>query len=146
MKIESPLFGSFEVAEDKLIEFPAGLPGFENCRRFTLVHEEGGSQRLFQLQCVEDPGLAFSLADPRDLGVNYEFPLDDEEVAQLALGSPLDAWVTLIVRREGVGEGTPANAGLRANFMAPVVINVAARRGLQKVLNRIGFDVTLRGS
>lgn len=145
MKIESPLFGSFEVAEDKLIEFPAGLPGFEDCHLFTLVHEEGGSQRLFQLQSVDDPGLAFSLADPKDLGVNYEFPLDDQEVAALGLQSPADAWVALIVRREAIGEGTPANAGLRANFMAPLVINVAARRGLQKVLNRIGFDVTVRG-
>jgi flagellar assembly factor FliW len=40
MQIKSPLFGSAEIAEDKIIEFPSGLPGFEQCRRFTLLHEE----------------------------------------------------------------------------------------------------------
>jgi flagellar assembly factor FliW len=33
---------------------------------------------------------------------------------------------------------------MRANFMAPLVINVEARRGLQKIINRLGCDVTLR--
>lgn len=145
MNIQSELFGSFEVDEDKLIDFPAGLPGFESCTRYTLVREAGGTHGVFQLQSVEDPGLAFSLADPRELGVNYEFELSDAEIAGLALSDPADAWVGVIVRRDEIGGGTPANAGLRANFMAPVVINLAARRGLQKVLNRLGCDITLRG-
>ena len=38
MQIKSPMFGSAEIAEDKIIEFPMGLPGFEDCRRWTLVH------------------------------------------------------------------------------------------------------------
>ena len=29
MQIKSPMFGSAEIAEDKIIEFPMGLPGFE---------------------------------------------------------------------------------------------------------------------
>ena len=28
MQIKSPMFGSAEIAEDKIIEFPMGLPGF----------------------------------------------------------------------------------------------------------------------
>lgn len=146
MIIQSDLFGPFEVDEDKLIDFPAGLPGFETSTHYTLVQEEGGSHGVLQLQSVEDPGLAFSLTDPRQLGVNYEFELSDEEIASLALSDPADAWVGVIVRRDEIGGGTPANAGLRANFMAPVVINLTARRGLQKVLNRVGCDITLRGS
>lgn len=146
MKIQSDLFGPFEVDEDKLIDFPGGLPGFEDCTRYTLVREEGASHGIFQLQSVDDPALGFSLTDPRTLGVNYEFALTDPEVAALALTDPADAWVGVIVRRDEIGGGTPANAGLRANFMAPIVINVATRRGLQKVINRLGCDITLRGS
>lgn len=52
--------------------------------------------------------------------------------------------MAVIVRKEEAGEGSPATAGLRANFMAPLVINVAARRGLQKVINKLGCDITLR--
>jgi flagellar assembly factor FliW len=146
MHIHSVLFGPFEVDEDKLIEFPAGLPGFESSTRYTLVREEGATHGVLQLQSVDDPALAFALADSRDLGVNYEFELSDPEVAALALTDPLDAWVGVIVRRDEIGGGTPANAGLRANFMAPLVINLAARRGLQKIISRLGCDITLRAT
>ena len=141
MKIESPVLGAFEVSEEKLIEFPAGLPGFENCRRFALVHEEGAEHTVFMLQSADDPDVTFSVTGPEQFGINYEFPLSDEELALLQLERPEDALVAIIVRK---GDDDPATAGLRANFMAPLVINVSARRGLQKVINKLGCDILLR--
>lgn len=143
MKIESPVFGSAEVADDKVIDFPAGLPGFEHCKRFVLVHEEGSAADVFLLQSADDADVAFSVTGPQQLGVNYEFVLSDEEVALLELASPEAAQVVVIVRKDGEG-GSPATTGLRANFMAPLVINVEARRGLQKVISRLGCDIVLR--
>jgi len=50
----------------------------------------------------------------------------------------------VIVRKdEGEGEG-PASTGLRANFMAPVVINTGERVGLQKVIGQLDCEITLR--
>jgi len=144
MRIESPVFGAVEVSEDKVIEFPGGLPGFEHCTRFALAHEVGSAASVFQLQSLDDPAVVFSITGPENLGVNYEFSLDDEESKLLQLARPEDALVAVIVRKGEPGEGSPASAGLRANFMAPVVINVAARRGLQKVINKLGCDITLR--
>ncbi|ANQ83562.1 flagellar assembly protein FliW [Azoarcus olearius] len=143
MKIESPVFGSAEVSDDKVIEFPAGLPGFEHCKRFVLVHEEGSDTAVFLLQSVDDADVAFSITGPEQLGINYEFALSDEEVATLGLASPAEALVAVIVRKDGEA-GSPASTGLRANFMAPLVINVEGRRGLQKVINRLGCDIVLR--
>ena len=143
MRIESPVFGPFEISEDKVIEFPAGLPGFESCKRFALVHEEGSAASVFLLQSADDPAVVFSLTSPETLGVNYEFSLSDDEVATLKLASPSDALVAVIVRKDEA-PGSPATAGLRANFMAPVVINIAARRGMQKVITKLGCDITLR--
>lgn len=85
MKIESPMLGAVEVSDDKLIEFPAGLPGFEHCRRFALVHEEGGGSTVFQLQSADDPEVSFSVTGPEQFGITYEFALSDEEVATLQL-------------------------------------------------------------
>jgi len=144
MKIESLVFGTVEVSEDKVIEFPAGLPGFEDCKRFALVHEDGASAGILLLQSVDNPEVMFSITGPDNLGVNYEFNLSDEEVATLKLANPGDAMVAVIVRKEEGDDTTPASTGLRANFMAPLVINVSARRGLQKVINKLGCDVTLR--
>ncbi|PTD95929.1 flagellar assembly protein FliW [Pseudothauera lacus] len=144
MKIDSTEFGTFEVSEDKIIDFPAGLPGFEQCKRFALVHEEGSEVAVLVLQSADDPDVAFSLADPATLGIHYEFALSDEESALLGLAKPEDALVTVIVRKDGSDAGSPTTAGLRANFMAPVVINAAGRRGLQKVFTKVGCDITLR--
>lgn len=141
MKIESPVLGVVDVSDDKVIDFPAGLPGFEHCHRFVLVHEEGRETTIFQLQSVDDPDVSFSLTGPEQFGITYEFPLSDDEVAALQLDRPEDALVAIIVRKEGED---PATAGLRANFMAPLVINVGARRGLQKVINKLGCDIILR--
>lgn len=144
MKIESLVFGTVDIPEDKVIEFPAGLPGFEDCKRFALTHEEGSSASVFLLQGVDNPELVFSITGPDTLGVNYEFSLSDEDVATLGLTNPADAFIAVIVRKDDGDGKNPASAGLRANFMAPVVINVAARRGLQKIITRLGCDVTLR--
>ena len=144
MQIKSPMFGSAEVPEDKVIEFPLGLPGFEACRRFALVHEEGGEPEVFLLQSADDPEVAFSITLPARLGVNLEFPLSDEEVALLKLASPEQAAVAVIVRKEDAEANGPASTGLRANFIAPLVINVVSRIGLQKVINRLGCEITLR--
>lgn len=142
MKIESQVFGTVDIADEKVIEFPGGLPGFEDRTRFALLHNEDAGATLFQLQSVDDPELVFSVTGPENLGVNYQFDLSADETALLALERPEDAAIAVIVRK---GDGdSPESAGLRANFMAPLVINVSARRGLQKVINRIACDVTLR--
>jgi flagellar assembly factor FliW len=141
MKIESPVLGAIEISDDKVIEFPAGLPGFGDLHRFVLLHEEGGDGKIFQLQSLDDADVAFSLAGPEQLGITYELPLTDEEEAMLRLSRPEDAVVAIVVRKD---DEAPANAGLRANFMAPVVINIQQQRGLQKIIEKGACDIILR--
>lgn len=141
MKIENPVLGAVEVSEDKIIEFPAGLPGFEKLRRFVFLHEGSGDGNVFLLQSVEDTSVTFSLTGPEQLGITYEFPLSDAEVASLKLSRPEDAVVAVIIRK---GDDAPASAGLRANFMAPLLINIQQRRGLQKVIEKGDCDIILR--
>jgi flagellar assembly factor FliW len=144
MKIESPLFGTLEVSEEKIIEFPVGMPGFEQCHRFTLVHEESAEPHVFLLQSIEEPDIALSITPAANLGLVIEFGLTDEEVEHLQLKDPADALVTVIVRKAETDENSPEDTGLRANYMAPVIINVNARRGLQKVITRMGCEIVLR--
>lgn len=144
MKIESPVLGSVEVADDKLLEFPAGLAGFEDLRRFALLHdEEGATEGLYYLLAVDMPDLLFTATELTKLSVNYAFELSDEESAVLDLSDLAQAALLVILRR-GDAEDLPDSAGLRANFMAPLVINMETRRGLQKVLSRVDCEVTLR--
>ena len=73
MKVETYLFGAVEVSPEKVIEFPNGLVGFEQNKRFMLAHEDGTAQpSSYTLQSLDDPNLAFQIVDPVTLGFNYE--------------------------------------------------------------------------
>lgn len=128
-------FGKVEVDPDTVLTFPQGLPGFENLTRFTLLHEEGATT-IFWLQSVEDPDVQFSVTDPNSFRVNYQVTLQDDETALLELTDVADAAVMVMLSRD---EATDPS-GIKANFMAPLVINTKSRKGLQKALNQIeGF-------
>jgi flagellar assembly factor FliW len=144
MKIESPRFGSLEVDADKLIEFPTGLPGFEDCKQFTLLEvSEDKSSGVGILQSVDRPEVAFSIAEPGKFGLHYEFSLTEEEESLLRVSRIEDIAVFLILHR---GEGGTNEVPVKGNLMAPLVINAAQRIGIQKVIGRVGCDVTLRAT
>lgn len=138
MKVDTYLFGSVEIDPEKIISFPNGLVGFENCLRFTLVqeNEQGAS---FTLQSLDDPALAFQIVDPTTLGFNYELALSDAESALLQSPAPEDVVVMQVLfKQDGDGQ-----AAISPNLRAPLVINTRARVGLQKVMETFRPNVTL---
>lgn len=146
MRIDSPRFGSLEVESNKVVEFPLGLPGFEECKRFTFIELEQSTQILALLQSLDDPELVFSVTTPDLLGLHYEFELSAEEQELIQATRAEDIEVLLILRR-GDEESPHRRAGdvpVHANLMAPLVINVASMRGVQKVIARLGCEVTLK--
>jgi flagellar assembly factor FliW len=144
MNIDNPHSGSIEVSPDRVIEFPAGLAGFEEFRNFSLFHPEtegGALPRYFILQSIDDPSIAFNIADPETFGFNYEICLSDAEIAALELADPADAAVVVILVKDALpGSDTP----VRANLKAPLVINLRARRGIQHVFSNLNYQVTLK--
>lgn len=140
MKIESPRFGTLEVDPSKIIEFPRGLPGFEACRRFTLLDPPGDDPKYFVLQSLDDAAVAFHIADPARFGFSYEISLSDEDAAEIGLASPADAVVAVILSK------AESAMPVSANLNAPLVINFAARRGLQHVFARLDYAVTLKSA
>jgi reactive intermediate/imine deaminase len=131
VRIDSPRFGSLEVSTDQVIEFPAGLPGFEALHRFSLLRNEGPELSYFILQSIDDPAIAFHVADPANFACDYEIVLTDAEVEMIGLTDPLDAAVVvMLIKDENVG------LPLRIGINAPLVINVRTRRGVQHPLAR----------
>jgi flagellar assembly factor FliW len=135
MNIDSPRFGTLKVEPGKIIEFPEGLAGFEQHRRFSLFHPDDGDVKYFILQSLDDPALAFHIADPGQLGFNFEIVLSDAETALLKLNDPLDAAVAVILWKE---QGA---AQIRANLKAPLIINTRERRGLQHIFEQLNFPL-----
>jgi flagellar assembly factor FliW len=143
MKIESPRFGTLLVEPERIIEFPRGLVGLEDCKRYTLFHPEGEKPSYFILQSLDEPALAFHIADPAQFGFGHEIILSDDEAADLALAdtdrnvadAAANLAVVVILRKEG------PNQPLRANLNAPLIINLDTRRGLQHVFARLEYSI-----
>lgn len=138
MNIDTPHSGSIDVAPDRVIEFPNGLAGFEQLRRFTLFHPEtqaGAPPRFFILQSLDDPAIAFNIADPALFGFNYAIDLPDVESALLDLHDPGEAAVVVILLKDG--------DAVRANLKAPLLLNLRARRGLQHVFSGLDYEIAL---
>ncbi|MCL2523406.1 MAG: flagellar assembly protein FliW [Betaproteobacteria bacterium] len=138
MKVDTYLFGSIEVADEKIITFPVGLVAFENSRRYTLIQEDAQGAG-FTLQSLDEPGLALQIVDPTTLGFRYELELSDAESALLQ--SPADDDV--VVMQVLYKKETDGKADIVPNLRAPLVINLKARIGLQKVMENLRPNVTL---
>lgn len=142
MNIESPRFGTLQIEPGKIIDFPRGLAGFEDNRRFSLFHPEEAAPKYFILQSLDDPEIAFQITDPVRLGFSYEIELNDEESALLKLADPGEIAVAVIVWRDAdAGSDSDPRAALRASLKSPLLINTRERLGLQHVFTRL--DCTL---
>jgi len=141
MKIDIDRLGlkNVDVDPDTLFNFPQGLAGFEEHRRFKLFHQEGGST-VFWLQSVDDSQVMFPIVVPEALDLAYDIELSDEDCAVLGLSDPSDAAVVVIVYRDASADGV-----IGANTRSPVILNLKSRLGMQKVLHEIHPSVLYRG-
>ncbi len=126
MEVRTRHWGLQEVAEDRVVYFPEGIPGFPHCRRFVLLGEEGSA--FLWLQAVDDPEVAVPVADPFGLFLDYEVPLEEEDVEALSVSDPREVAVLVVVTVR------PDPLQATANLAAPILINTASRLGRQKIL------------
>jgi flagellar assembly factor FliW len=108
-------------SDEAVIEFPAGIPGFETCRRFVLVD----SDELAPLRCLnalDPPGASFLTIDPRLVEPSYDTELRDFERARISAGSDALLWLAIV---------TVSSEGATVNLRAPIVINPGRMVGCQ---------------
>ena len=126
LRLESVLLGPLEIRSDTVITFPAGLPGFTAMRSFALVDTQ--RDELVWLQSVDDPELAFLLADPFTVVPGFEVDIPAPDLAAISGSGARDALLVLVVvQLEG---GVP----VAANLQSPMIIDRERRQGRQVVL------------
>lgn len=140
MDFKSKLFGEQQIDPDTIITFPAGIPGFEEHKRYKLFHQEGSSI-VYWLQCLDDEDLVFSVAHPSHFNINYSFVLTDEEQALLKLTHIEDILVLLILHKNATEETNKPT--IKGSIKSPIIINCAERLGIQKVMQEIEQSITL---
>ncbi|HUI55982.1 MAG TPA: flagellar assembly protein FliW [Bryobacteraceae bacterium] len=133
-------FGEIDFADASVFQFPHGLPGFETEHAFVFLRQPHTEPLMF-MQSLTDPKLCFILlpilvADPR-----YRVNFDKEDIAELKLEPG---------RQPRIGEDILCAAILRAgdaehpdptvNLMAPVVVNLKEKIGMQVIQPESGYS------
>lgn len=125
MHVRTTRFGTIEIADDRVIQFPKGLLGFNEHRKFCLL-EPAEDSCFFWLQSIDDPSLAFVVTDPSFFVPDYSVPIRTEQMGELGLSKLEEAQVFIIVNK--------VDQTLTGNLQGPLVINTITRSGEQFVL------------
>ncbi len=138
-EIQTGLFGRVRIDEDRILTFPDGLVGFEDCREFFLVDFDPSLPPMKYLQSAELPDLTFVVADPGVLFERYEPPLPREELAKIDLKGRNEALILVIVV-------VPENdlSHMTANLKAPLVVNPERRLGRQIITPSDDYSIKHR--
>ena len=132
--VASDVLGPLTVGNAEVLDFPQGLYGFPECRRWVLVPTK--REGLFWLQSAEHAPLAFLLVDPFTHFPGYAVDLSPADLSRVGTSEPSEI-VVLAVVTVGSRDGTPPTA----NLQGPVVLNMRARHGFQIVLSVEGYGV-----
>ncbi|MDP2098844.1 MAG: flagellar assembly protein FliW [Methylobacter sp.] len=138
MEIKSSFFGEQSIDPSTIVNFPNGIPGFEDQTRFKLFHQEGDNPLIFWLQSLDDESLTFSVAQPSIFNINYAFVLNDAEEAILGIEDTADVLILIILHKDESDQPV-----IKGAIKSPLVINSAKRIGLQKVLAEVEQTITL---
>lgn len=134
MQVTSSRFGKIEIQEDQIITFPEGLIGFSSFKRYLII--ERGKDRPFKwLQSVDNPELAFLIVDPLLFCPHYRAELNPQENAILKLEKVKEGKIFVLVVIP------PDPSQIRANLLAPLVINTSRRLGKQVILEKSGYPL-----
>src|SRR5699024_7645913 len=127
MKLQTKYVGAVDVKEEKIINFPFGLPGFEKETSFVLLELPGNP--IFQtLQSVTNENLAFIVIHPYHSYKDYEFKLDQTIQDHLKIQEQADVFVlTIVTLKQPFEQST-------INLKAPIIINEKEMLAKQYVL------------
>jgi len=137
--IRTKCFQQVEFADSCLFRFPCGLPGFEQERSFVFL-DRPDSHPLMFMQSTLTPELCFFLLPVFAVSPQYRLALDEEALADLQL--PLtsqpkigeDILCAVIVCARGNNEPPTVN------LLAPVVVNLRDRIGIQVIQTQSGYS------
>ncbi len=127
LTVTTTRFGNIETDEGHILDFPKGLLGFENNRRYALLGRPD-YQPFMHLQSLDDPGLAFVVVNPRLFVQHYKVEVDPREIVELSVSDTrqLETWVIVTVPEDWTR--------MSANLQGPILVNRENNRAKQVVL------------
>jgi flagellar assembly factor FliW len=133
MKIDTKYHGEIDVKSEEILSFEHGIPGFGEEKQFVLL-QLPENEWFHILQSVKTSQLGFVVTDPFMFFKEYDFELDQASVESLGNPSEKEVQVlSILTVREALHEST-------ANLQAPIIINLANRKGKQVILTNTDYQ------
>jgi len=128
MIFHSKLFGEININESEVFEFPSGVIGFKDLKKFFFLKVVNNNLPfpLEVMHSFERDNLAFFVVDPYYIAPNFSILAKPEEIQELGQGDIVDIVLRVILRFEG--------GKVFANFLAPFVINTRTKKGKHMIL------------
>lgn len=134
MQIKTSRFGTIEVSEESIITLVRGMYGFEQYTRFCMINYKPGDS-IWWIQSIDEPELAFVVADPAQLYNDYEFDIADADAEKLHLCKAGDAFIMVILTV------APGGTQVTANLAAPLILNQKEMLAVQLILQDGRYQV-----
>ncbi|HOT44446.1 MAG TPA: flagellar assembly protein FliW [Spirochaetota bacterium] len=127
IKIKTRPFGEIEVTEQQIIDFPDGILGFDDVRKFVLLDAHDENSPLKWLQAYDEPELAFVIIRPVDFMREYELVVSMNDIEAVGADTAENLVVFAIVT-------IPTNpSDMTANLQGPIIVNPEKRLGRQAI-------------
>jgi flagellar assembly factor FliW len=128
---DSKDFGRINYEPGSVLEFPNGIPGFEDRKRFVALTFPHTHPLVF-LQSLEDAGLCFITLPVLSIDREYRLMVSEEDLERIGLpperqpriGEDVACLAVVTVQRTG---------GPTANLLAPLVINIRNLKAVQAI-------------
>ena len=137
MRVQTKFFGEVELDDNKVIEFPNGIIGFEDFKKFAIIYdvEDDRETKISWLQSLEEPVLALPIVDPLAIVPDYAPMIEDELLKPL--GNPADEDLLFLLVMT-----VPSDMKkVTANMKAPVIINTKTCTGVQLIVDNADYPV-----
>jgi flagellar assembly factor FliW len=135
MEVNTRIFGTIDIEDDKLIHFVNGIVGFPQLTTFALIHDNEKNGGIQWLQSMQEPQFAIPVMNPLDILEDYNPQVEDELLKPIGGLDPENMLVLVTV-------AVPSDlTKMSVNLRGPIVINAENRKACQVITEGEEYQV-----
>ncbi len=117
VKIKTKPFGNISISAREMIHFPEGIFAFEHLKKYVLLNTKKNTCFKW-LQNIEEPHIAFLVADPLEFASDYDPQISAQSLAMIGIEKHKEMNIYCIIT-------VPANEPekMTINLQGPLVVN-----------------------
>lgn len=135
MLIKTKHFGEIEIDETSILEFPEGIFGFEDDKKFVVLYDDEDNSPFSWLQSLDTVTTSLPLINPVVYFPDYNPEVSGSSIEKIGDVSEEDLGLfTVVVVPEDVTKMT-------TNLKAPIIVNVKTKKAIQVIVEDDNYGI-----